>query len=135
MHALACPRGRLTGRRLDVRGDYGAFPVWGWFTRPARGGRPAAEVHGCISPGALGLTPELADGLQSWADWQDAHHQPGGDPPDKATPAEWAQWRERGRLLAAQLAEETGATVVYLWPSQGCDPHCPECGHLCHPNR
>ena len=133
LHAPACSRGRPSGsRRLDVQPDYGAFPVWGWFTLPARAGRPAREVHGQLGARHLGLTGDLAAALQDWADWQSAH-QRGPDlrsmqnaPP--ATEEDWRAWRERGRRLADRLAAETGAAVVCLWPSQGRDPGCPECG-------
>ena len=112
--------------------DYGAFPVWGWFTLPGRGERPAREVHGQLRPRGLGLTDDLAAALQDWAGWQSTH-QRGPDywslhNAPAATEDDWRAWKERGRQLADQLAEQTGAAVVYLWPSQGRDPGCPECG-------
>ena len=112
--------------------DYGAFPVWGWFALPARDGRPARNVHGQRGARNLRITDELASGLQEWADWQSIH-QRGPDmwsmrnaPP--ATDDDWRAWRERGRLLADRLGAETGAAVVYLWPSPGRDLRCPHCG-------
>jgi hypothetical protein len=118
---------------MDVRTDYGAFPVWGWFTVPARDGRPAREVHGSIGPRALALSDELATDLQEWADWQYTH-QPGPEawrehsvPP--TTDADWQAWDGRGRTLAARLADETGAAVTYGWPADGRDQTCPECGN------
>ncbi|GAA0493488.1 hypothetical protein Ade02nite_21550 [Paractinoplanes deccanensis] len=112
--------------------DYGAFPVWGWITLPARGERPARTVHGGVSPRSLGITEELAAALQEWSLWQE-RHQAGPDlwsienaPP--TTPEEWAAWNTRGRRLSERLAEETGDLVVYLWPRDGRDPDCPHCG-------
>ncbi|MBU2662047.1 hypothetical protein KOI35_00855 [Actinoplanes bogorensis] len=132
-HSAFCPRGRPpTGRRLEMFPDYGAFPVWGWFTLPARGGHPARDVHGGLGPRNLGISDELAVALKEWAQWQN-DHQRGPDlhslenaPP--TTPEDWADWDRRGRELASELARETGDLVVYLWPADGRDASCPHCG-------
>nr|WP_296064090.1 hypothetical protein [uncultured Actinoplanes sp.] len=111
LHSPFCPRGWPPGRRrLDIRTDDDAFPVWGWFTLPARPGHPAREVHGNIGPRALGLSGDLAADLRDWAH---AGRSPG--------------WDERGRALAGRLESETGALVVYRWPANGRDPGCPDC--------
>lgn len=133
LHASGCPHGRPPdGRRLDVVPDYGAFPVWTWFMLPARGDQPAREVHGMATPKSLGLSADLADALQGWADWHDRNQRGPdyaslhSDRPDP-TPAERAEWFARGKALAERLAGETGRDVVYLWPSQGYDLSCPVC--------
>jgi hypothetical protein len=78
-HRGWCPHGRPAGtRRLDVATDYGAFPVWTWFTLAAVGDNPPRGVHGGATPGCLGISAELAADLQAWADWQDQHQQPPG---------------------------------------------------------
>jgi hypothetical protein len=111
LHSPFCPRGWPSGRRrLDIRTDYDAFPVWGWFTLPARPGHPAREVHGNIGPRALGLSDDSAAGLRAWA-------------LADRSPA-WDEW---GRSLASRLEAETGALVVYRWPVDGRDPTCPDC--------
>ncbi|GAA4947358.1 hypothetical protein [Actinoplanes utahensis] len=134
LHASGCRHGRPEDRRrLDVMPDYGAFPVWGWFTLPARGDQPAREVHGNLPARALGLSTDLGAALQDWADWHD-RHQRGPDfaslHDDRPDPTrdERRRWFEQGRSLADRLAAETGMPVVYLWPSQGRDPSCPVCG-------
>jgi hypothetical protein len=130
LHSALCPRGRPARiRRLDVRTDYGAFPVWTWFTLPARGVQPAREVHGAAGPAALGLSGGLASALRTWATWHD-DHQPAADRTDRpvTTDEELQKWLADGRALARRLAEETGTAVVYLWPSEGRDPDCPHCG-------
>lgn len=72
LHSPFCPRGWPPGRRrLDVWTEFGSFPVWGWFTLPARPGHPAQEVHGNIGPAALGLSAGLAADLQDWANRYD----------------------------------------------------------------
>ncbi|MGK5683229.1 hypothetical protein [Actinoplanes sp. URMC 104] len=139
LHAVYCPRSRpATGRRLDMFPDYGAFPVWSWRMLPARGGHPAREVHGGMSPRSLGISDELAAALDEWSRWQDRHQQG----PDlwsiqnapRATDEEWAEWKSRGAQLAKQLAAESGDLVVYMWPWEGCDPSCPHCGEGCTRN-
>ncbi|GID59860.1 hypothetical protein Aco03nite_082640 [Actinoplanes couchii] len=133
LHASGCPHARPTDvTRLDVLPGYGAFPVWGWFTLPARPGVPAREVHGNTGPRSLGLSDALAAELQEWSIWQD-RRQAGPALPQvaevvEATGAEWAQWRAAGKELAGRLARETGAAVVYLWPSEGRDSSCAVCG-------
>ncbi|MEH1016091.1 hypothetical protein V6U90_23640 [Micromonospora sp. CPCC 206060] len=132
-HSRACPYGRPAGvRRLDLDVDYGAFPVWTWFTLPGQRGRPSREVCGSIGPAALGLSVGLAADLQTWADWQDRHHEAAWRGPDDgaepATAEDWQRWRTAGQELALRLAAETGAAVVCLWPSEGRDPQCPYCG-------
>jgi len=118
-------------RRLDLAPDNGAFPVWSWFTLPARPGRPTREVHGCVGPGFLGISAELAAALQAWSDWHDRHYQAAwrdaANPAGPATDDEWRIWRARGRILAQRLAEETGDEVVYRW-SEERDILCPHCG-------
>jgi hypothetical protein len=127
-HHYTCPHGRPEGvHRLDVFFDYSAFPVWGQALVPARDGRPARVVHGMARPAPLGISAELAAGLQAWADWQDAHGEYGGGMP--ATGEEWAAHTEEGRALAGRLARETGAEVVYRFGSSGeRDRDCPHCG-------
>jgi hypothetical protein len=132
-HSRSCPYGRPAEvRRLDIRTDYDAFPVWAWATLPGFRGGPPREVNGCAGPGFLGISSELAADLQAWACWRDEHqgaawHGPdaGGEP---TTDEDWQRWRTDGRALADRLARETGAAVVYLWPSEGRDPDCPHCG-------
>lgn len=126
-HALSCPHGQPPeGQRLDVFVDYTAFPVWARGTWPARGDRPTREGVGMASPDRLGISPQLAADLRTWADWHDAHSEYGGRIP--ATTEQRATQVEQGRVLADQLAEETGAEVVYAWPSGGADLDCPHCG-------
>ncbi len=127
-HRAWCPRGRPAGqRRLDVATDNGAFPVWTWFNLPYP---PFREVHGCAGPGHLGISADLAAELQSWSTWHDAHVEAAwrSEPPPPSTEGDWRDWKARGRLLAQRLAEETGDQVVYLWPSEGRDATCPDCG-------
>lgn len=125
LHSPFCPRGWPPDRRrLDVWTEAGAFPVWGWFTLPARPGHPAQEVHGNLGPAALGLSTALAAGLQEWAAWHDEQI---STSERTATPAERDQWRDRGRELADRVAGETGALVVYRWPTGGHDVSCPDC--------
>jgi hypothetical protein len=112
-------------RRLDVRFDYAAFPVWGWGTLPARSGKPARAVAGTLRPEALGLSAELTADFTAWAAWEDRHSEYGGRQP--ATGGERQAWFEHGRELARRLAAETGAEVVYDWPVDGADPDCPYC--------
>lgn len=133
LHSRLCSYGRPNGvRRLDIDTDYNAFPVWTWFMLPAVRGRPPREVCGCASPAYLGISSELAADLQAWADWRDQHqHAAWRGPGSKAKPStdeDWNRWRADGRLLADRLARETGAEVVYMWPSEGRDPQCPNCG-------
>jgi hypothetical protein len=81
-------------------------------------------VHGNLGPGTLGLSAGLAAELQDWADW---HDEQGSASERPATHADRDAWRDRGRELAARLAGETGAMVVYRWPTGGHDPSCPDC--------
>lgn len=132
LHSRHCPLGQPTGaRRLDVDTDYGAFPVWTWFTLPpVRDRRPAREVNGCASPAYLGISAELATDLQTWADWQN-RHLTGLRPPYQAPAHESdvRRWDADGRELARRLARETGDEVVYRWPLDGRDQECRHCGY------
>lgn len=127
-HPYWCPRGHPEGvRRLDVFFDYGAFPVWGKGTRPATGGQPARVVYGMAKPELLGISPELMEGLQAWADWTDRHGAYGGgqSASSEARRAHLAQ----GQELANRLAEETGAVIIYGKSRRGDGPpDCPHCG-------
>ncbi len=77
-------------------------------------------------PESLGISAELATELRAWADWHDAHSEYGGQHP--ATGAQRRRWFSQGRMLAQRLSDETGADVVYQWPSGGADAECPHCG-------
>lgn len=109
-------------RRLDVRFDYLAFPVWAWGTVPGRGGGADREVVGMVRPETLSLPADLEAALRDWSRWADAHSDHGGRQP--ATPADRAAWQDRGRALSRRLAAATGAEVVFGAPS---DPDCPTC--------
>src|SRR4051812_12400104 len=127
-HPYWCPRGHPEGkRRLDVFFDHCAFPVWGRAVVPPRGKQPARVVYGMAQPTSLGISARLAEDLQAWADWQDAHAEHGGRRPASADEHS-AHW-EQGRLLAGQLARETGAEVLFGGvQASDRDPECPHCG-------
>lgn len=117
-HARWCPAGRPAGvRRLDVFCDYSAFPVWG---------------IGMLSPEGLAISAGLAEELAGWAgEWERRFGIGSGwDADDPAGWPAYRAWFAVGRWLAARLAVETGAVVVYQWPSgpDGGDPTCPRCG-------
>ena len=117
-HAMWCPAGRPDGvRRLDVFCDYSAFPVWG---------------PGMVSPERLGISGGLAEALAGWAgEWERRFgFGSGWDADDPAGWALYRTWFASGRELTARLAVETGAAVVYAWPSgpDGGNPGCPRCG-------
>ena len=100
-----CPAGRPAGvRRLDVFCDYSAFPVWG------------PEM---VAPERLGISAGLTEALAGWAgEWERRFGV--GTGWDAEDPAGWAvyrTWFASGQRLAARLAVETGAAVVYQWPS------------------
>lgn len=99
---------RLHPARLEVETDHGAFPVWAWFTDPARG-----DVHGNVPPAALGISNGLARALQDWADWHDRHQSAADRVGDPASDDDWRQWDGDGAELARRLAAETGAEVAY----------------------
>lgn len=122
-HWVGCPLGRPPGmRRLDLRFDYLAFPVWGWGTVPGRGGAGTREVVGMVRPEGLGISDGLVADLWAWSTWADTHGEYGGG--DPATTADRTAWWERGRDLARRLEAETGAAVVFGRPA---DPACPTC--------
>lgn len=127
-HPYWCPRGHPEGvRRLDVFFDYGAFPVWGKATLAEAGGRSARAVYGMAKPELLGISPQLAEDLQAWADWKDRHSAYGGglSAGSESGTAHLAQ----GQELADRLAEETGAVVIYGEVLCGDNPpDCPHCG-------
>ncbi|MFF5132955.1 hypothetical protein [Micromonospora sp. NPDC000121] len=79
-----------------------------------------------VRPEGLGLSAELAAGLQAWSDWRDRHSEYGGG--RVATDEQHRAWFEQGRELARRLSEETGAEVVYRPDRAGADPDCPNCG-------
>ncbi|MFV2112134.1 hypothetical protein ACFHW0_07295 [Micromonospora sp. LOL_025] len=111
---------------MDVAFDYGAFPVWAWITIPAHGGRPSREVVGSVSPEWLSISAKLATELRAWSDWMDLHSEYGGG--RAATDEQYRAWAAQGRKLAQQLAEETGAEVVYQGDRGEIDLDCPHCG-------
>jgi len=114
-HAVWCPSGQPpNARRLDVRFDYLAFPVW--------------EAAGMSNPRRLGISDALARDLWEWRVTGEKHSEYGGKTP--ITPEVNAYLLRTGPVLADRLAEETGAEVVYSWPNgpDGRDPTCPTCG-------
>lgn len=127
-HPYWCPLGHPEGvRRFDVFTDYGAFPVWGKAAVPAADGRSVRSAYGMAGPECLGIAPQLAEDLQTWANWQDQHSEYGGGQPtgSEARTSQQAQ----GQELADRLARETGAVVVFgKSRCGGGPPDCPHCG-------
>jgi hypothetical protein len=112
-HAGHCPHGRPgDGRaRVDVFFDYSAFPVW------TAGG-------GCMTgPHQLGLPPDLAADLWSWASSHDRRAVPGG----QSRPADTVARHEQPRLqlLAGRLERSTGLAAVVNHPRGLGDSTCP----------
>ena len=112
-HAGHCPHGTPSdGRtRVDVFFDYSAFPVW------TAGG-------GCMTnPHRLGVPPDLAADLWSWASSHDRRAVPGGN----ARPADNVARHEQPRLqlLASRLEHATGLATVVNHPGGRGDSTCP----------
>jgi hypothetical protein len=87
------------------------------------------------TPRRLAISAELEAGLTAWREWWERHSAYGAGEP--ATPADRAAWHQHGQALAAQLAGETGAEVVYWWPHgpDGDDPTCRTCRNVAHGRR
>ncbi len=111
--------------------EYGdTFPVW----RKGVGVLGGLRLRGTLQPTVPvatfpGLSGPLSAGLRAeLQEWNDEWERRGASGEDVTDPRWRAGWVTRGQRLAAQLASETGAEVVLLWPElDGRDESCPNC--------